>query len=210
MELATDPTKGAVGRPRSTEADDAIAHAALALLAEAGFEGVTVEAVAQRAGVARTTVYRRYPGKPELLVSVLAHECRASVDDPDTGSVVGDLTAIGEGLHRALTSTDLGRALPAVIAAAARHPEVAAAHRTFVASRRRVSLAAVARGIERGEIDPAVDPDTLVDLVVGPVFHRQYVSRRPVGEGWIAEIVTRAVRGCAPSASASRRGLNGE
>ena len=112
--------------------------------------------------------------------------------------MVGDLTAIAEGLHRALTSTDLGRALPAVIAAAAQHPEVAAAHRTFVASRRRVSLAAVARGIERGEVDPAVDPDTLVDLVVGPVFHRRYVSRRPVGEGWIAEIVTRAVRGCAP------------
>ncbi len=210
MDLATAPTRATGGRPRSTEADEAIAHAALSLLAEAGFEGVTVEAVAQRAGVARTTVYRRYPGKPELLVTVLAHACRAAVDDPDTGTVVGDLTAVAEGLNRALTSTDIGRALPAVIAAAAQHPDVAEAHRTFVASRRRVAIAAVARGIERGEVDPDVDPDTLVDLVVGPVFHRRFMSRRPVGDGWIAEIVTRAVRACAPTGPPSRRGPNGE
>ena len=119
-------------------------------------------------------------------------------------------TRVAEGLHRALTSTDLGRALPAVIAAAAQHPDVAAAHRAFVASRRRVALAAVARGIERGEVDPEVDPDTLVDLVVGPVFHRRFMSRRPVAEAWIREIVTRAVRGCAPTGVPSRRGLNGE
>jgi AcrR family transcriptional regulator len=210
VDLETDTSRSPVGRPRSTEADEAIAHAALALLAEAGFEGVTVEAVAQRAGVARTTVYRRYPGKPELLVTVLAHACRAPVDHPDTGSVVGDLTAVAEGLDRALASTDIGRALPAVIAAAAQHPEVAAAHRDFVASRRRVALAAVARGIERGEVDPEVDPDMLVDLVAGPVFHRRFMSHRPVGDGWIAEMVTRAVRGCAPAGSPSRQALIGE
>jgi AcrR family transcriptional regulator len=199
--IETDTSRGPVGRPRSTEADEAIAHAALALLAESGFEGVTVEAVAQRAGVARSTVYRRFPGKPELLVTVLAHSCRATVDDPDTGSVLGDLTAVAEALARSLGATDLGRALPAVIAAAAVHPDVADAHRTFVASRRRVALAAVARGIDRGEIDPEVDPDTVVDLVVGPVFHRQFVSRRPITGAWIAEIVARAVRGCAPTGS---------
>jgi AcrR family transcriptional regulator len=210
MAVVAEGVRSPQGRPRSAQADEAIAHAALALLAEAGFEGVTVEAVAQRAGVARTTVYRRYPGKPELLISVLAHACRAPVDDLDTGSVVGDLTAVAEGLHHALTSTDLGRALPAVIAAAAQHPDVAAAHRTYVASRRRVALAAVARGIQRGEVDPEVDPDLLVDLVVGPVFHRQFMSRRPVGDGWIAETVTRAVRGCAPTGPPSRRGSNGE
>jgi AcrR family transcriptional regulator len=197
----TDSPRVAVGRPRSAEADDAIAHAALALLAESGFDGVTVEAVAQRAGVARSTVYRRYPGKPELLVTVLQHACGATFDDPDTGSVVGDLVAVAEALHLSLDTTDLGRALPAVIAAAAVHPEVARAHRTFVAGRRRVALASVRRGIERGEVDPGVEPDTLVDLVVGPVFHRHFVSGRPISEGWIAQIVERAVRGCAPAGS---------
>jgi AcrR family transcriptional regulator len=201
MTVAADSDRAPLGRPRSIEADAAIAQAALAVLAESGFEGVTVEAVAQRAGVARSTVYRRYPGKPELLVTVLQHSCGAPIDDPDTGSVVGDLTEVAEGLHRSLSSTDLGRALPAVIAAATQHPEVADAHRAFVTGRRRVALAAVRRGIERGEIDPDVEPDTVVDLVVGPVFHRHYVSRRPITDAWIGAIVTRAVRGCAPSAS---------
>jgi AcrR family transcriptional regulator len=199
MSTPLEVERTVLGRPRSVEADEAIAHAALALLAESGFEGVTVEAVAQRAGVAKSTVYRRYPGKPELLVTVLQHACQDVVDDPDTGSVVDDLTAVALALHRSLGTTDIGRALPAVIAAAACHPDVADAHRTFVASRRRVALAAVRRGAERGEVDPDLDPDTLVDLVVGPVFHRQFVSRRPITEAWIGEIVARAVHGCAPA-----------
>ena len=66
------------------------------------------------------------------------------------------------------------------------------------------------RGIERGEVDPDVEPDTLVDLVVGPVFHRHFVSRRPITDGWIAEIVARAVRGCAPAGSPPGRSLTGE
>lgn len=205
VELAASrPTDGCsdgrapIGRPRSTEADDAIARAALTLLAESGFEGVTVEAVASRAGVARSTVYRRYPGKPELLVTVLQHACDDPAESHDTGSVVDDLVAVAEGIIRSFRSTELGQAIPSVISAAAHHPEIAEAYRTFVASRRRVSLAAVRRGMERGEIDPDVEPDMVVDLVVGPVFHRQFVSGRPITTAWLREIVSRAVRGCAP------------
>jgi AcrR family transcriptional regulator len=198
---AVDAARPPVGRPRSVEADAAIATAALAVLAESGFEGVTVEAVAARAGVARSTVYRRFPGKPELLVTVLAHSCQAVVADPDTGTVVGDLEVIALGLQHALTQTDLGRALPAVIAASACHPDVAAAHKAFVSRRRTVMLAAIRRGIERGEVAADVDPDTLADLVVGPIFHRRFTGPRPAPEAWIREVVARAVRGCAPSAS---------
>jgi len=187
-----------LGRPRSAEVDEAIARAALTVLAELGFEGVTVEEVAARAGVARSTVYRRYPGKPELLVSVLNHACHAPVPDPDTGSVVGDLEALALGLNRSLGESDIGRALPAVVAAAVRHPEVAAAHRSFVAHRRRRMLAAIGRGIERGEVDPDLDPGTLADMVVGPVFHRRFTGPGPVTDDWIREIVARAVRACAP------------
>jgi AcrR family transcriptional regulator len=209
MALDADP-RPALGRPRSTEADQAIAHAALTLLAESGFEGVTVEAVAQRAGVAKSTVYRRFPGKPELLVTVLQHACRAPVDAPDTGSVRDDLAAIADGLRVALTSTELGRAMPAVVTATARHPEVAAAHQTFVATRRTVALEAVRRGIERGEVDPEVDPETLVDLVVGPIFHRLLIHRRAVTAAWVHEVVAHAVRGCAPGPGPSGEARTGE
>jgi len=195
-----------LGRPRDPEVDRAIAQAALEVLAESGFEGVTVEEVAQRAGVAKSTVYRRFPGKPELLVSVLNHACQEPVEEHDTGSVVDDLVAVAEGLVRSLRTSDLGRAVPAVVAAAARHPEVAEAHGAFVAGRRTVALAAVRRGIGRGELDPDVEPDMLVDMVVGPVFHRQLISRRPVDEAWIRSLVERAVRGCAPAGGVDRSG----
>jgi AcrR family transcriptional regulator len=191
-----------VGRPRSAEADAAIVDAVLGLLAESGFEGVTVEAVAGRAGVARSTVYRRFPDRTRLVESVLHQACRIPVAEPDTGSVAGDLVAIATGLRRVLTTTEFGRALPAVVAAASANPEVAEAHRAFVASRRRVSLDAVARGVERGEVDAALDPEVLIDMVVGPVFHRVFMSRREVSDEWLAELVERSVRACAPSGPA--------
>ena len=196
--LDADQCRPTLGRPRSTEADEAIARAALTLLAESGFEGVTVEAVAQRAGVAKSTVYRRFPGKPELLVTVLELACGGAVDDPDTGSVERDLAGIADDLRRTLTETELGRAMPSVMAAAAEHPLIAAAQSRFVASRRAVSLAAVRRGIERQELDPDVDPEMLIDMVVGPIFHRLFVSRHPPSKGWIEDLVRRAVRGCQP------------
>jgi AcrR family transcriptional regulator len=205
-----DSVAPTLGRPRDPEVDRAIAQAALAVLADSGFEGVTVEAVAQRAGVARSTVYRRFPGTPELLESVLHHACRAPVVDADTGSVVEDLLAVVEGLDRSFESTDLGRAMPAVVAAAARLPEIAEAHETFVASRRAVAVAAVQRGIDRGELDPAIEPDTLVDMVVGPVFHRHLVSRRPVTAPWLRELVVRSVRGCSPAPGAAEGAAGGE
>ncbi len=198
MALSPDETCTALGRPRSTEADEAIAHAALTLLGETGFEGVTVEAVAARAGVAKSTVYRRYPGKPELLVEVIRQASCAPMVVPDTGTVEGDLVAIAEHLRQSFTRTDLGRALPAVVAAAARHPEVASAHRTYVSARRSVVIDAIERGIERGEIDPAVDPELLIDMIVGPLFHRAFVSRRPIDNALVVELVSRALRGAAP------------
>ena len=74
-----------------------------------------------------------------------------------------------------------------------------AAHKAFVSHRRQVMLAAVRRGIERGELEPDVDPDTLADMVVGPIFHRRFTGPRPVTDAWIREIVARAVRAFAPA-----------
>ncbi len=210
MAIDAGSPRAPLGRPRSPEADEAIASAALAVLAESGFEGVTVEAVAHRAGVAKSTVYRRYPGKPELLVTVLQHACCVGVPETDTGTVVGDLVAVAEGLRRSLTTTELGRAMPAVISAASRHDEVGEALRSYIATRRTVALAAVQRGVDRGELDAGLDPELLVDMVVAPLFHRLFVSRRPVTERWIRQLVERAVDGCAPRGAASRPRPGGE
>lgn len=194
-DVAATPCGERRGRPRSAEADEAILRAALRQFAEHGFEGVSVEAVAVEAGVAKSTIYRRYPTKAELLGAAAEHAAdRAGVTAVDTGSVEGDLAGLVRTLRGALRSTEFGRSVPAVIAAAACHPEMAAVHREFIARRRRGGIEAVRRGIERGELRPDTDPDVLVDMVVAPVFYRLFLSGAPTSDAWLDELIARAVR----------------
>ena len=188
----------ALGRPRSGEADAAIAAAAVELFAERGFEGVSIEAVAARAGVARSTVYRRYSGKAELLASAMRLLAQEISDVPDTGSLVDDLHAVVTRLDRVILCSDLGRAIPATLVAAERHDEFARLHREFVLDKRELSLAVVRRGIARGEVAADTDPEAMIDVVVGPLFYRRLISHGPVDDAWRRALVERAVRAFAP------------
>src|SRR5438132_7533609 len=99
------------GRPRSAEADEAILEAAVDLFAEVGLEGLTVEGVAARAGVGKATIYRRYPGKVDIVVAAARRFTEGPVEAPDTGTTRGDLRELVDGLVRLLTKTPLGRVL---------------------------------------------------------------------------------------------------
>ncbi|HEX3454252.1 MAG TPA: TetR/AcrR family transcriptional regulator, partial [Gaiellaceae bacterium] len=162
----------APGRPRSTEADDAILEAAIELFAETGFEGLTVEAVAARAGVGKATVYRRYSCKVELVAAA----CRAYADlggeSPDTGTLRDDLRALLGTLVDMLTDSPVGRVMPTLVADKARIPELAAEQRALVREKRRHHRAVMERAVGRGELRPDVDPELVIAAVVGPVFYR--------------------------------------
>jgi AcrR family transcriptional regulator len=173
-------------------------EAVLDVFAAGGYDGLTIEAVAERAGVARSTVYRRYPAKDELLAGALEHLASVEPLDPDTGSVEGDLLEIARGLRRLLRGR-IGRTVPAALTAAARQPVVARDHRRLVALRRQPALAAVRRGVERGELDVDTDPDLLVDLVSGPVFYRHFLSGGPLDDAVLRELVRCAVGTFRPS-----------
>jgi len=183
------------GRPRSAEADRAIDAAALDLFAECGFDGVTIEAVAQRAGVARSTVYRRYPCKADLLIDAAARLTDEVRRVPDTGSIEDDLLEVGRQLRHMLTATQVGRTVPAAVAATARHPELATAHRAMVRRRRGETKAVIARAVERGELPTAVDADLLLDLVLAPIFYRVRLSGEPVTDRYLPRLVRTAVEG---------------
>jgi AcrR family transcriptional regulator len=185
-----------VGRPRSAEADEAIIDAAVDLFVDRGYDGLTIEAVACRAGVGKSTVYRRFPGKLELLTAVFEERRPPEVAVPDTGSLRSDLMELARGLRSALLDSDLGRTIPAAVAAAARHPDVAEAHERLIRERRRKALAVVERAVARGELAPTTDADLVVDLVAGPIFYRAFVTRAPLDDEVLAEIVRHA----APSA----------
>jgi AcrR family transcriptional regulator len=181
------------GRPRSAAADEAILAATLELLVTSGYDGLTVESVAERAGVAKTTVYRRYRDK-ESMVTAAAICCRREERwVVDTGSVEGDLLAVAEHMREVFTDRDSGRIIPAVVAAAARAPELAREHRRFIAGRRQVGSDAVRRGIERGELPAGTDPDLLIDLIGGPIFYRAFNSGGDLSDGFLRQLVRRAL-----------------
>jgi AcrR family transcriptional regulator len=172
------------GRPRSAEADRAILRAAVDLLADEGYGGVTMEGVAARAGVGKATVYRRWASKSALVVDAIS-ACRESGwQPPDTGSARDDLLAFVQGFMHHLRTSDAGRVMPALVTELARNPELAVAFREgFVQPRRNRVLDAVRRGVERGEVGAGVDPELVADAVVALLLHRFLVTGMEIDDG---------------------------
>ena len=186
------------GRPRSPEADEAILAAAVELFTESGYEGLTVEGVAARAGVGKATIYRRYPCKVDLVVAAARCFTEPHSVSPDTGSTRGDLYALVEGLIAVLTTTPLGRAMPILLAERTRIPELDIAYGAFINEKRARGVTTVRRGIERSELAADVDSDAFVDFYVGPVFYRFLVTHAPLDGGFVDAVVTATLRAFAP------------
>ncbi len=181
MSTQADGSKAAVrGRPRSAEADVAILDAARDLLLETGYEGVTIEAVATRAGVGKATIYRRWSGKPELVVEVLGHTVR-DMPMPDTGDTRTDLVQFVMAMVKGLVDSPLGGVIRSLSAEIRHNPELMEAFRgRFVNPRRAVARELVVRGIERGELRQSVDPDLVLDLLAGTLHHRLVFTGKPI------------------------------
>jgi len=183
------------GRPRSVEVDASILEAATELFTELGFDGLCVEGVAARAGVSKATIYRRYPGKAELLIAAASALGRSAKGPmPDTGSLRDDLLELGRGYQRLLEDSDAGRAIPAMIVARHRDPELAEAHRSFIAERRAEAAGIVRRGVERAEIRADADVELVIDLVAGPLFYKILISGHVLDDGYVDELVDAVLR----------------
>jgi AcrR family transcriptional regulator len=182
------------GRPRSTEADEAILVAATDAFIELGWDGLTIEGVATRAGVGKTTIYRRYSCRLDLLLAAARRLSQAKDQAADTGSLRGDLIALVESFLRMLTGSSSGRALPVMVAATARNPELAAAYTEFIAERRASSAVPIERAMRRGELSLDVDISLMLDLLVAPVFYRAFVSREPVDDAFVTNLVDTVLR----------------
>ena len=186
------------GRPRSSTAHLAILQAALDLLADVGYDGVSMEAVAQRAGVSKATVYRRWTSKMALVLELL-ESIAASHAEPDTGSVRDDLRQMVARVELALVHSQYGAVLTALASELPRNPEMAETFRThFLAARRSGMLAVLRRGVERGELRADADLELVIDLLVGPLYYRVLVSGMPLSPAYAAAIVDHVVDGAAP------------
>jgi AcrR family transcriptional regulator len=162
---------------RTAEVRRRVLAATSELLVEGGFDAVSVDSVAERAGVHRATVYRRWADVGGLLADVLA---AAATDDwrpPDTGSLRGDLRAVNREVHAALTG---GSPLTtALIAASFRSPPAADALRAFWIGRFERCAVIVTRAVRRGELAGPVDPRELLVAATSPLYFELLLLRRP-------------------------------
>src|SRR4051794_21692394 len=187
-EMATTP----LGTPKSrTEA--AILDATRELLAESGVHGLTMEGVAARAGVAKTTVYRRWRSKDELALAVLIDMVEQVAAVPEQDDTRAELVAFVEGAVRILGRTLMGRVMQGLVSELAAAPELAKAFQERVVALRVAEVRRIVeRGIERGDLRSDVDLDLVHELLFGPVYYRLLLSGAPLEAG-LAERVVDAV-----------------
>ena len=186
------------GRPRSTEADEAILAAAFAVFAECGFDGMTVEGVAARAGVGKGTIYRRYDNKLDLVIAASQYFAQEREALPDTGTIEGDLRVLVDRLIAVFTSSPVGTALPMLIAERRRIPELAASHDEITAKKRERNRTVIRRAIDRGALRADADPELVIDAYVSPVLYRFLVTDLPLDAKFAANVVQTVVQafGC--------------
>ena len=198
------------GRPRDRHVDRSLLDAALALLAEGGPDALTFEAVAARAGVARTTVYRRWDGKDELVLAALEDVAARLMPAPNLGDTRADLIAIVEAGVRALSEADVRSLIAAIVSESIRNVTLAQRFRRRLLDLRRQELRNVLeRGIAREELDEELDIEAAADLLIGPVYYRMLLAGQQPGAGYAERIVDTYLRGTAaatdrPSAETGR------
>jgi AcrR family transcriptional regulator len=180
------------GRPRSAAADAAILEATRAALVELGWSKLTLGDVATRAGVAKTTLYRRWAGKNELVVDAVA-VLFDELELPDRGSLAADIEGVVLQFAALLNRPETATALMAVVAESTRDEPLRERIRTSIVDRqKRLVVEGRARATARGELPPESDPevaartaDLIFDVVAGAVVHRTLVSAEPADEEWV-------------------------
>ena len=182
--MTTEPP--AVRRARSVgrgpKVRAAVLAATLAELAERGYAGLTVENVARRAGVHKTTIYRRWGDCERLVVDALTDHVAMEVPIPDTGAVATDLREHARALVRWLTSP-IGRAImAATLSDAARVAELADVKRRYFEDRFQRAEPVIARAIARGELPADTDPTELVKALIAPIYLRLLVTADPIDD----------------------------
>jgi AcrR family transcriptional regulator len=176
---------------RRARTEKLILAATREMLAEFGVNGLTVEGVASRSGVAKTTIYRRYRSKTDLALAVLLDSVEYLGTTPDVGDTYAELAAVVDRTIELLSSTLIGRIMQGLVSEVAADPELARAYRERVVNRRVADVRRlVERGISRGDLSPDVDAEMLTDLLLGPIYYRFFLSGSPLDEGFGVRLVS--------------------
>jgi AcrR family transcriptional regulator len=183
------------GRPRSERADQAIIEAALSLFAESGPEGLCIERVAARAGVGKATIYRRWPGKEDLLLDAIA-ALKTPLPEPAGRSVREDLVTLVGTLCQDSADPRRAREFALLLGEGAKYPRLMARYvETVLEPRREVVRAVLRRGVASGELRPDLDVDAALFMLVGAVVARRGHEQQAVPAGYAERVVDELLRG---------------
>ena len=189
---------GAGGRPRSAHARQAVLDAALDLFQQGGYSAVTIEAVAARSGVAKTTIYRSWPRRATFMVELLL-KIAGEVAPPPSGP--DPLQALRTELELVAAAADAlpGRMLLALLGEAQADPEVRdALLQGLFTPRRRATGEVIRRAQDQGSIRAGVPPLLAVDLIFGPLFYRRFIRQEPVTDEFLKQTFELVMAGLAP------------
>ena len=182
--MGASPEPVGVRRPggRAERVRSSVLGATSELLTEVGYEGLSVEDIAARAGVHKTTVYRRWPTLPDLVAAAVTEHAEQHVTVPDTGDLGSDLRALARDVVADLSSPGGVRRSTSIVAAAAHSPEVASRIHSVWSGRMAATRVIVERAVERGEIGPHSDPQIIIESLVAPIWLRVLVTGEPIDE----------------------------
>ena len=162
------------------------------LLTETGLGGVSVDEVARRSGVAKTTIYRHWPTRSDLVIEACS-QLGTEQEVPDTGSLEGDIYALLTNLAELLLTARWASVVPSVIDAAERDADVAAIHGRIQRGHARPFQEVIARAKRNGEISPSVDSAAMIAALIGPLFYRRWFSRESLETSFVKDVVKRAI-----------------
>lgn len=173
---------------RSARVRAAVIDALLAELAENGLGELTMEGVARRAGVNKTTLYRRWGSKEELLLDALLDRGERRVPIPDTGSLRDDLLTVARQIAASVATSEIDAVIRAVTANPSTDSKLVEAARHFWEVRFSLLGSIVERAIERGELPAGTEPKPLIEALLGAIYLRVLVTREPLDDGFLVQL----------------------
>jgi len=177
------------GRPRDPSRDAVIRAAILQLLADIGYDGLTMDAVASQAGVGKATIYRRWRTKQDLVVDTVAELNRAEITQPDTGSLRSDLRELLHSLV-ALINGPAGAAILSLLSTVPHHPALAEAFRDSPLDVWQHGFQQVwARAAQRGEVPPGLAGTVACEVSTSLLVQRWLLTRQPVDDAYANEVL---------------------
>ena len=180
---------------RSSRVRAAAIAATLAELAEHGYAALSLERIARRAGVNKTSLYRRWRTREQLVLDAMLDRAGEQIPVPDTGSLREDLLALARTVVANATAPEVAAMARAVVAQSPHDAELAAANARFWTQRIAIDGAIVERAIERGEARPGTEPARVVEAVIGPIHLRLLLTGEPVDDAFLEEVVEIVVNG---------------